>query len=390
MSISYRSWDVKAMRNGAPSIAEGGSPTDCTFSVGGEVCPRTCDGKPDTDISKDPNYKTFKDLFEEMAMMVTHFDEDNFGALDLFESCAHTFKNEPLHGGKTALECMRILTNAMQHPNDGKPNNPDTPTGAIAALANGLYRHGEELCDCAQKSFEVCPNCKSFTNFRTLLHETLDACQALDEIDCDAWNDFSTPCRNNMMQMFSKIDFTNSNQCNYIHDSCGGVGPFPAFRKLDCEKEIEKEAWDFYLDYDKSCLGGDDSGGHYVPTPKPPAPTPPQPSPDVAPSSPSTDKKTSGDSKKPYVPPDDSDHHSSSKPKSKGKNKHHFLKFLFVVAVGGAAYWYHKRRSDSFEYVRYRRTRGADDMYSSLSMEASASSFEPPTLPPPPSAMESA
>ena len=96
----------------------------------------------------------------------------------------------------------------------------------------------------------------------------------------------------------------------------------------------------------------------------------------------------------PYVPPPDNvspkSTPSSYKPAGK-KRKHRFLKFLLLVGVvGGAVYWYQKRRADSFNFVRYRRARnygGDSDMYSGLAMEGS-SSFEPPTLPPPPSAMD--
>jgi len=37
---------------------------DCDFSVGGEVCPKTCDSnKPNIDPTKDPEYKDFKELY---------------------------------------------------------------------------------------------------------------------------------------------------------------------------------------------------------------------------------------------------------------------------------------------------------------------------------------
>jgi hypothetical protein len=45
--------------------------------------------------------------------MVTDFDNDNFGSLDLFEECAHIYGDTPLHGGKSALDCMKILYNLI-------------------------------------------------------------------------------------------------------------------------------------------------------------------------------------------------------------------------------------------------------------------------------------
>ena len=53
-----------------------------------------------------------------LMAMVTDFDNDNFGSLDLFEECAHTFGETPLHGGKSALDCMKILHNLIEDQTD--------------------------------------------------------------------------------------------------------------------------------------------------------------------------------------------------------------------------------------------------------------------------------
>ncbi len=64
------SWELRPLAGGAPVLAAGGSPSDCTFSIGGsgssttgaDACPNTCDStRPDTKI-KDPNYKGYKDM----------------------------------------------------------------------------------------------------------------------------------------------------------------------------------------------------------------------------------------------------------------------------------------------------------------------------------------
>jgi hypothetical protein len=330
--------------------------------------------------------------FDEVGMMITDFDQNNFGALDTFEACAHSYKNENLHGGKTALGCMQILANAITDPTKGA--KPDAPTEAISALASRIYHQAEDFCSCASKASAACPLCPSFQNFKTLLYETMDACQALDEIDCDAWNEFYTPCKKNIENMFGSVDFTNQKQCDYAQDSCGGAGPFPAFRKLDCGGEIPKPAWDFYNIYARSCHGSD------APKPGPSPAVTPAPTSASKPDSPAVQPTSGGgDGPKPYVPPPDSPSDSNSKPyapKAKKKSKHRFLKFLaFIGLIGGAVYWYKKRQDDSFSFVRYRRARnyGGDDggMYTGLSMDplGSSTSFEPPTLPPPPSAMES-
>lgn len=180
-----------------------------------------------------------------------------------------------------------------------------------------------------------------------------------------------------------------------MKDTCGGAGPFPAFRKLDCNREIPKSAWDFYNLYARSCTkdASPDSPpapAPVPPKPAPPKPAPPQPKPGPAPApdnpSPATPKPYNGGGGKPYVPSDDKPY----QPQEKKKKKHRFLNFLFLlVVVGGVAYVYQKRRSE-FQFVRYRRARnygGDNEMYSGLSMESSTS-FEPPTLPPTPSAVD--
>jgi hypothetical protein len=174
----------------------------------------------------------------------------------------------------------------------------------------------------------------------------------------------------------------------YVTDTCGGAGTFPAFRKLDCNREIPKSAWDFYSIYARSCVKDDSPQTPATPPPvaPPPAPTG-QATAIPVPVKPNDNNRNSdtGGGGLPYVPKDDKSNRSY-----KPKKKHKFLYFLLLLGVvGGAAYWYHKRRSE-FQFVRYRRARnyggGESEMYTGLSMESSTS-FEPPTLPLTPSAM---
>jgi hypothetical protein len=356
--------------------------------------------------------------FDEVGMMMTDFDENNFGALDTFEACAHSYTKESLHGGRTALGCMQILRNAIKDP---AADDSDAPKDAISTLAELLYHNAEGFCECAATSSAEAPLCPSFAKFKTLLYESLDACNSLDEIDCDAWNEFYTPCKNNLVQMFGSVDFADSKQCkywvffivlsnkrafdslfliiiilgDYVKDTCGGAGPFPAFRKLDCNREIPKSAWDFYNLYARSCMSDGSPTSPVTPAPTEQQPAPPtggsQPSSPPAPDNPSpvTPKPYSGggggsSGGKPYIPSDDKPY------QPKQKKKHRFLSFLVLVGIaGGAVYVYQKRRSE-FQFVRYRRARnygGDSDLYSGLSMESSTN-FEPPTLPPTPSALD--
>ena len=204
------------------------------------------------------------------------------------------------------------------------------------------------------------------------------ACQSLDA--CDPAS---------LTTLFSVGDF--------IKKGCGGAGPFPAFRRLDCGRELPKESWDFYSDYARGCLKGDDGIPPSPPatptapiTPTAPVPVPTSPVPKPAPV-PAGNKPTP----KPYVPPEDdpkpyipSDQKDSTAPTKSKKKGHLWRNFFLLCLVAGGCYIYYKRRTDTFNFVRYRRTRnfdydaGKSEMYSNNS-----TSFEPPSLPPTPTAM---
>jgi cell division septation protein DedD len=335
--------------------------------------------------------------FDSVGMMVTDFNQNEFGDLDSFESCAHKFNDNEDHASLTALGCLQILVKAMNANSDDGKGDDSQPTEAIAALAGLLYRDGESFCDCAKKASDDAPLCPSFLHFKTLLYESLDACLALDEIDCDAWSEFQQPCRNNMKEKYGNIDFTKEEQCQYVKDSCGGAGPFPAFRHLDCGAELPADSWDFYNDFAKGCMGAAPSP--VAPAPKPVAPTPaPVKPPTPAPVKPPTPaavptpnvRPSDSSGKKPYVPPEERGK-PSYKPGSGERKSHWFRNLLIICAIGGVAFYLYKRQSDGFSFVRYRRMgynnyRDDNDMYSGLALESSTH-FEPPSLPPTPSSM---
>ena len=152
--------------------------------------------------------------FDDVGIMVTEFDQSNFGQLNQFVTCAHAYADEDNHGGHTALNCMGILQNTITNPvSEGDNSSP--PLDAISALANDLYNHGESFCDCTKKANDDCPLCPSFMSFKTLLYESVDACSALDEIDCAAWGEFWKPCRDNLSADLGKYDFSSKDQCKY-------------------------------------------------------------------------------------------------------------------------------------------------------------------------------
>lgn len=495
------------------AVVGSGAPSNCDFNVAGGDCEKTCQGKPTEDPTDDPDYKSFKELFncisdkcviqlgackadpvceqcfveeapdycygvddfnavldcsmcrctdradsdtctkkdgpgavtppsdntkdddnsapkkcsgaetmkgakavmnfsecakmDDIGVMVTDFDQSNFGQLDQFETCAHSFADEDNHGGHTALGCMQILYNAMTNP-VSPDNKKDPPKEAISALAKDLYQNAEAFCDCAKAASDDCPLCPSFMSFKTLLYESLDACSALDEIDCDSWAEFWKPCKSNLEGEYGQSDLKMKDQCDYMKKGCGGAGAFPAFRRLDCDGEIDSDAWDFYRKYEKNCLKGDDGkppDDSPIPIPKPSVP-PPAKSPTKAPttpSSPSAKPPASAPTLLPYIPSDDdfkpkpyipSGEKGSTKDSSKSKS-HWFRNMILLGLVGGGCYYVYKRRFDNFNFMQYRRVRNfgnfgydGDDsggMYSNLN---SSTSFEPPTLPPTPQMMD--
>lgn len=345
-----------------------------------------------------------------LGILVSEFDQNNFGMLDQFEACAHSFRDEESHGGHTALGCMKVLQNAITNPTvEGKD---DAPVEAISALAKNLYDHAESFCDCSKKASDECPLCPKFMNFKTLLYESLDACDSLDMIDCDSWSEFWKPCKDNLESTFGSSEFANKDQCEYTKNDCGGAGAFPAFRRLDCEGEISDDAWNFYKKFGKKCLKGSD-GIAPSDIPAPPPNNNPVPAPTKAPDSkPSAANKPTpkpyvpedGGGSKPYVPADDRGSSSSNSDASSSKKKSHWFRNLVIIlALGGIGYYVYKKRNDGFNFVQYRRRvfgnrfggggfdygmvnmgTGENEMYSNLN---SSTMFEPPSLPPTPQMM---
>jgi len=273
---------------------------------------------------------------------------------------------------------------------------------AVKTIATDLYTRGEDFCNCASDAHKKTPPCKDFMHFKVLLWESLDACVALDEIDCSAWSEFYEPCKRKMMDKFSTINFNNKEQCTFIQEGCDGVGPFPAFRRLDCGKEISKTGWDFYLSYQRGCLGGDSTPSVAPNAPNPSPVVPPSPtsptttSPVDSPIAPPTPPKpdplpTPGQPTKPYIPSDDDVDDPSSAvitPISSSGGSKSRRRWIFMLSCTSIiVYVVYKRRlrnnGNTFDYVRYQRYRNnvdfeTDDMNSRLTETAG---FEPPTLP---------
>lgn len=152
--------------------------------------------------------------FDEVTMLVTNYDQNNFGPLDQFEKCAHSFAAEEDHGGHTALGCMEILANAMTYGED--EDEAAENANAVVALATALYNNAGEFCDCSSQASADCPLCSSFIHIKSLLYEAMDACQSLDEIDCDAWTDYYKACKPNLLAEYESEDLTQKGACKYF------------------------------------------------------------------------------------------------------------------------------------------------------------------------------
>jgi len=369
----------------------------------------------------------------------------SFGPLFAFENCAHSWSNEKFHGGKSALDCMGILANAIDDPsNNGLFQLDEVTSNAVSKLAEKIYNDAENFCGCSSESSRLCPPCEAFKNYKTLLYESLNACQSLDAIDCAAWDLFYDSCKINFENKFGKSNIQfKSKHCNFISkDKCGLFIPkFPTFRKLDCQDELDEGSWDFYLKYETNCIKEDNSSESETSTQSSTSSTSDPSSPSSASSSStssssasssstsssSTSSKPAPDTTKPnsdqtkstkYTPkppmpksstiasegdkesnpvdtaisaPEDENDiakREKSESKSKGGAGKVILVLFLLTLFSGTAFIIYKKRT-SFDYIRYRRNRNygpSDGMYEGLNFDGGGSSFEPPSLPPPPSA----
>jgi len=330
--------------------------------------------------------------FSTLNVLVSDFNQNSFGDLDTFESCAHKYHDNDNHDGKTALECLQFLIDAK----DGKaPDEKDNKvnTEAVKHLANSIYTDAEKFCECAKKASEDCPLCPSFKHFKTLLYEGLDACMSLDQIDCASWQEFAKPCQDNVQSKFGSIDLGNSEQCKYIKSGCGEIGPFPAFRRLDCKDEVTADEWEFHNTIHDQCSDAPTPTAPVpvptAPTPTAPAPTPYRPDSQPSPVEPYRPDIAPADPPAPYQP-------DSSKPAGNetGKSRHIFRKSVLATLFIGLAYLVVKFRHrlpplpnlNFRNYRRMQRNFGSEDMYHGLALDESTT-FQPASLPPPPDAM---
>mmetsp|Transcript_10936 Transcript_10936/g.30213 ORF Transcript_10936/g.30213 Transcript_10936/m.30213 type:complete len:216 (+) Transcript_10936:1889-2536(+) len=203
-----------------------------------------------------------------------------------------------------------------------------------------------------------------------------------------------------LKDVYGGTDFKKKDQCDFVAAGCDGVGVLPAFRRMDCADSISDPAIDFYLAYEDGCLGGSGGGGGLTPTNAPDLTTAPtQRTPPVDPTP--APSPTSEATEEPYTPPEDDDDSGSSGSgsgsgkKPKKKKSHFFRNFIILCLLAGGVFVYYKKRNGTFNFDlnQYRPTStydydggmsGSEMMYGNLN---SSTSFQPPSLPPPPAAM---
>ena len=210
------------------------------------------------------------------------------------------------------------------------------------------------------------PTCTTFSRFKILIHETLDACTSLDEIDCAAWKEFSDNCPAEITNVFGSIDFYRRKQCDFVKEGCGESGPLPAFRNLDCEGEIPKKNWDFWTDYSAGCALAEASDDDIIVEPVPePLPSPYVPG-----------------GGKPGEGPD-----GEKKENKRGSAAGPVLGVLgaFCVVAGGAVLYKRSRNgggvAGAYRFMSQKDDVGDDETEMFGGMTVSSGSFQPPSVP---------
>lgn len=160
--------------------------------------------------------------------------------LDAFEQCAQELNDAPgtlQQQDDKAKECMRILAAAV--PDESEPI--ESSDELVKRLATMVYYDGDAgFCDCATDELAI-PHCADFDDFRSVVREAHEACDALDQIDCAYLGAYADACRTAVVDQFGVLDFSREEQCAYVdRQGCGGL-PIPSVRRWDCLLESNYE-----------------------------------------------------------------------------------------------------------------------------------------------------
>mmetsp|Transcript_10562 Transcript_10562/g.32528 ORF Transcript_10562/g.32528 Transcript_10562/m.32528 type:complete len:1099 (+) Transcript_10562:371-3667(+) len=196
----------------------------------------------------------------------------DFGELDAFEECANqlTYSRMTLEGKEQlAKKCMALLVSAAPDGSEDLQSDDEL----VKRLATMVYYAGDAgFCDCATDELSI-PHCADFDDFRAVVREAHEACDALDLVDCAYLGAYADACRTALVNEFGSLDLSDTEQCRYVDErGCGGL-PIPAVRRWDCLLEDNYELTDsqrqLILDVVNECGEATDDGRAPAPAPAP-------------------------------------------------------------------------------------------------------------------------
>jgi len=129
-----------------------------------------------------------------------------------------------------AKTCMALLVSAAPDASEDLESDDEL----VKRLATMVYYAGDTgFCDCATDEKAI-PHCADFDDFRAVVREAHEACDALDRVDCAYLGAYADACRAALVNEFGSLDLTRKDQCAYVDEvGCGGL-PIPAVRRWDC------------------------------------------------------------------------------------------------------------------------------------------------------------
>jgi hypothetical protein len=157
----------------------------------------------------------------------------DFGELDEFEECAKKLESLPddvSRKNALAKECMALLVSAAPDASEELESDDEL----VKRLATMVYYAADTgFCDCASDE-EAIPHCNDFDDFRAVVREAHEACDALDAVDCAYLGAYADACDTALVNRFGSLDLSRPDQCAYVVDEgCGGL-PLPSVRRWDC------------------------------------------------------------------------------------------------------------------------------------------------------------
>ena len=103
----------------------------------------------------------------------------------------------------------------------------------VKKIARNLDQ-AQAFCLCGTTCSASSPSCNSFHNFNAMLHESIEACNALDAVDCYYLRVNTKKCSSNLVDQFGLMDLSADGQCEYVDAGCGPGVTLPALRHWGC------------------------------------------------------------------------------------------------------------------------------------------------------------